>query len=326
MNRKSMLQPYLAPTSRVAIRQADLEAAIEERQLVLHYQPKVLFGKQKLIGFEALVRWNHPEGGLLGPPEFMRRADRSGLAAPLSRWVLNHACRQMASWHCALPSAPPLTISVNISIEYLMAPCLIPDVKRLLAETGLPPWCLQFELTESSVMLYSDTIRPILRKLRAMQIGLEIHGFGLGQASRRYLRELPFDSLKIDGSFVRELGSTIDSSGIIHSILLFASSLGMSADAQGVERADQFERLAALGCRRGQGYYFSRAVDTLSATAMITEEIRGMPGPCRGHIHRHRPGAIHLLERTSGEEPGRHAAPGRDGKDWSQYGRRDDQC
>jgi len=253
--------------------EADLETAIEERQLVLHYQPKVSLCNRKLIGFEALVRWNHPERGLLRPAEFIPLAESTGLAVPLNRWVLKQACRQMASWQTAFPMEVPLTIGVNTSFKYLSSPCLIPDIQRLLVETGLKPGSLRLEMAESSITAYGQTAKTTFAKLKAMLIGLEIDDFGTGPDSIGYLRTLSFDTLRIDRSFVRNIGMRNDSSNVIGSILMFVKFLGMNAAAQGVETEEQLKKLTALGCLRGQGYYFSRPVDTASATALAEDEI-----------------------------------------------------
>jgi Amt family ammonium transporter len=246
---------------------------IPDRELVLHYQPEVSLCDRKLVGFEALVRWNHPERGLLGPENFLRSAEETGLIIPLSRWVLNEACRQMAFWHRVMPAQRSLTIAVNTSIEYLTDPCLIGDIGRILFETGLTPRNLRLEVNEPSIIAHGEIANMALRQLKAMQVGLEIDGFGTGHASVDYLRKLPFDTLKIDSSFVKELGTRNDSSGIIDTILTFVGSLGMTAAAEGVETRDQFNKLAALGCDSGQGFFFSRPVIAARAKRLIQDEI-----------------------------------------------------
>jgi Amt family ammonium transporter len=237
----------------------------DRRGFVLHYQPTVSLGDRQLTGFEALVRRHHP-----------------GLLRALSRWALYEACRQMASWQRAIPREAPLKIGVNIPFRYLIDPGLIPDIQRILAETGLSPASLRLEMTERSVMAHGEAAKATLRCLRAMGIGLEIDDFGTGRASIDYLRRLPFDGLKIDRSFVKQIGAANDSSEIIGMILRFAGSLGMNAAAQGVETESQLERLTALGCRTAQGCYFSRPVDASGARALIEEAVR--------------PHSIHLVE------------------------------
>jgi EAL domain-containing protein (putative c-di-GMP-specific phosphodiesterase class I) len=254
--------------------EADLARAIANNEFVLYYHPGISLCDRKLVGFEALVRWNHPERGLLGPAEFLAMAEASRLAIPLGRWILNEACRQMALWHKALPTNPRLAISVNTSFQYLADPCLLRDVRRIIAKAGLFPGSLRLEMTERSITALGATAGATLRQLKAMQIGLEIDDFGTGPDSLGYLRNLPFDTLKIDRSFVKQLGTRNDSSEIIHAILRFMGSLGMQVSAEGVETQYQLNMLKDLGCHRGQGYYFSKPVDAVRAQALIQDETR----------------------------------------------------
>jgi EAL domain-containing protein (putative c-di-GMP-specific phosphodiesterase class I) len=259
----------------------DLEAAIEERQLVLHYQPKVALNTRSLLGFEALVRWEHPERGLLQPAEFIWLAEEARLMIRLSQWVVRQASRQMASWQRSFPLESPLTISVNISWQYLTASCLIADLTRVLEDTGLQNGTLRLEIEEYSLSAHGAShasgahgasLASTLRRLKEMQIGLEIEGFGAGSASLNYLRNLPVDTWKIDGSFIRNLGRRNDSSAIIGSITELAASMGITTGAHAVETESQRRMLTSLGCRRGQGFYFSPPLDTAAATALLREQ------------------------------------------------------
>lgn len=274
MHQKSSIntRPVRSPLGVTRDAASDLKRGIEDGELVLHYQPRVSLFDQKIIGFEALVRWNHPRHGLLEPGEFVPVAEETGLITPLGRWVLEAACRQMAAWHEAFPVDPSLTVSVNTSKKQLMQPRLIPDVRYILAETGLRPACLRLEIAERSIIVGSDAVFATLRNLSAMNVGLEVDDFGTGHSSCDYLRELPFNTLKIDTSFVKALGKPSDSSGIISAILRFAGSLGIDVTAEGVEARHQFDRLIDLGCRHGQGYYFSGPVDPAGATTLIQRE------------------------------------------------------
>ncbi len=175
----------------------------------------------------------------------------------------------MAAWQRDLPAEPPLEISVNASLEYLTDPSLIPDVGDILDETGLVPSSLVLEMNESSIIAYGEPAQVTLHRLRALGIGLEIGSFGTGNASPGYLRRLPFDALRIDRSFVKQLGTVNDSAGIIDTILTFAGSLGMKVDAEGVETKAQADKLVALGCCRAQGPYFSGPVHAANAQAWI---------------------------------------------------------
>jgi len=254
------------------LRAEDLEAAIEERQLVLHYQPKVALNTRRLLGFEALVRWDHPERGLLQPAEFIGLAEEARLMIRLSQWVVHQASQQMALWQRSFLFESTLAISVNISWQYLTAPCLIADLTRVLEDTGLQAGTLRLEMEECSLRAHCASLAPTLRRLKEMQIGLEIDGFGAGSASLNYLRNLPVDTWKIDGSFIRNLGRRNDSSGIIGSITELAASLGITTGAHGVETESQRRMLTSLGCRRGQGFYFSPPLDTAAATALLREQ------------------------------------------------------
>jgi EAL domain-containing protein (putative c-di-GMP-specific phosphodiesterase class I) len=217
----------------------------EDRELALRYQPQISLRDRRLTGFEAT-------GG-----------------SPSGKQLLKEACRRMAAWQRDLPSKPPLEISVNTSLEYLIDPSLIADVGEILDETGLVPSSLLLEMNESSIIAYGEPTQVTLHRLRALGVGLEIGSFGTGNASPGYLRRLPFDALRIDRSFVKQLGATNDSSGIIDTILTFAGSLGMKVDAEGVERKDQADKLVALGCHRAQGPYFSGPVGVNDAQEWI---------------------------------------------------------
>jgi len=252
--------------------EADLNKAIDDHEFVLHYQPKVSLLDQRITGFEALIRWNHPRRGLLFPSEFISVAEENGFIVPLGRWVLREACRQMAVWHKAMISVPPLSISVNISFKQLAEAALPDDVERILNETGLDPATLKLEMTESSIMENAQLALATLRRFKQMHIGLEIDDFGTGYSSLSYLRQLPFDTVKIDRSFVKELGSEDDTSEIINTILKLATSLNMDVVAEGVETRDQLDRLTGMGCTSGQGYYFSEPIDAARAQRLIRDK------------------------------------------------------
>ncbi len=238
--------------------ETDLRKAIDENQLTVYYQQRTRLKSRRVSGYEALVRWNHPERGFLDPDEFIPVAEESELIVHLGRWVLKEACRQMAEWHKEFSFEPPPTISVNISARQLSDPRLLEDVQETLAETGLDPWCLKLEVTESSLMGDPEIALSTLRSLKLMNIGLEIDDFGTGYSSLSYLKRFPFDTVKIDRSFVREMGVGAENSEIIRTILDLARSLNMNVVAEGVETRDQVDRLSALGCDCVQGYYFAK--------------------------------------------------------------------
>jgi diguanylate cyclase (GGDEF)-like protein/PAS domain S-box-containing protein len=248
-----------------------LRKAIDAGQLVLHYQPEVSVCGQRIVGYEALVRWNHPELGIRPPSEFIPVAEESDLIVHLGRWVLKEACRQMAEWHTRFAFDPPLTISVNVSPRHLNGAGLVEDVERVLAETGLDPGCLKLEVTESSIMQDPETALATLRRLKLMRIGLEIDDFGTGYSSLSYLQRLPFDTVKIDRSFIRELGTGAESSEIVRTIVELARSLEMGVVAEGVETEDQFQKVTTLGCEYVQGYYFAKPAPAQATEALMEE-------------------------------------------------------
>jgi diguanylate cyclase (GGDEF)-like protein/PAS domain S-box-containing protein len=251
--------------------EAGLRKAIDSDQLVLHYQPIVSLTNNTISGFEALVRWNHPERGLIFPSDFIEIAEESDLIIILGRWVLQEACRQMAEWHRRFPSAHPLTINVNISSRHLSDPHLIEDLEFALAHSGLNPESLALEVTESSLIGNAVETRAILDCLRAMKIQLEIDDFGTGYSSLSYLRRLPFNTLKIDRSFVAELGADSDSLDIVKAIVVMAHSLRLKVIAEGVDMEEQLSQLRELDCDYVQGFLFSKPVDAASATGLYKQ-------------------------------------------------------
>ncbi|HEY3823330.1 MAG TPA: EAL domain-containing protein [Bryobacteraceae bacterium] len=248
-----------------------LRKAIDAQQLVLYYQPELSVSSQRVIGYEALVRWNHPERGLLPPSEFIPVAEESELIVHLGRWVLKEACRQMTEWHASFVFDPPLTISVNISPRHLNNGGLVEDVNQVLAETGLDRKCLKLEVTEGSIMQDAETALITLRRLKGMGIGLEIDDFGTGYSALSYLQRLPFDTVKVDRSFIKELGVSAESSEIVRTIVDLARSLQMEVVAEGVETDGQFQKLAALGCNYVQGYYFAKPASARATQSLMQE-------------------------------------------------------
>jgi diguanylate cyclase (GGDEF)-like protein/PAS domain S-box-containing protein len=248
-----------------------LRKAIEMGQLVLHYQPIVSTVDDHICGFEALVRWNHPERGLIPPGEFIPIAEESDLIILLGRWVLCEACRQMAKWHKMFASVLPLTINVNVSSRQLNDPRLVEDVEFVLAESGLAPQSLSIEITESSLIENTEQTLMTLNRLKAMDIRLEIDDFGTGYSSLSYLRRLPFDTLKIDRSFISELGAGSDGLDIVKAITEMAHSLRLEVIAEGVETEEQLRKLRDLGCKYVQGFLFSKPVGVEAAELLYRE-------------------------------------------------------
>ena len=248
-----------------------LRHAIHAGELRLHYQPVVSLRAQRIIGFEALVRWQHPERGLMGPAEFIPVAEETDIILDLGRWVLGEACRQMAGWQRAFAPRPALTVGVNLSARQMTDPGLVDQVRETLAATGLAPEQLRLEITESSLIANSDGALALLRTLQRMQVGLVIDDFGTGYSSLSYLQRLPFGTLKIDRSFVGELDAGGGTPEIVRAILAMAQSLHIRVIAEGVERRGQVQRLIALGCDLVQGYYFGRPAGPKETEERIQE-------------------------------------------------------
>jgi diguanylate cyclase (GGDEF)-like protein/PAS domain S-box-containing protein len=248
-----------------------LRKAIDENQLVLHYQPIISTVDDRICGFEALVRWNHPQRGMIPPGEFIPVAEESDLIILLGRWVLRESCRQMAEWHRRFSGGPSLTVNVNVSSRQLCDSHLIADVELALTESGLNPACLALEVTESSIMGNAEQTLATLDRLRAMNVRLEIDDFGTGYSSLSYLQRLPFGTLKIDRSFIRDLSAGSGSLDIAKAIVEMAHSLRLDVIAEGVETEEQLGLLRGLGCNYVQGFLFSKPVSAEAAGALYRE-------------------------------------------------------
>jgi len=258
--------------------ESDLRSAIDENNFLVYYQPEVSLTTGRVVGYEALVRWKHPVRGIVMPGEFLPVAEETGLIVPLGRWVMREACRQMSEWQRNHPQLPPLTISVNASSRELADPDLVPNVARILRETGLDPKSLRIEVTESSIVEDHDRTASTLRRLRELDVSLEIDDFGTGYSSLSRLHEYPFSTVKIDRSFVKDLDTEPESLHLVETILRLAQGLGLSVVAEGIETREQLVKLASLGCGYGQGYYFSRPVDSDSAQRAIQEAVQEPTG------------------------------------------------
>jgi EAL domain-containing protein (putative c-di-GMP-specific phosphodiesterase class I) len=236
-----------------------LRRALLREELRVHYQPLVRFDRSEVIGFEALLRWEHPERGLLNPADFLAIAEDTGLIVSIGAWVLHEACRQAALWAAdEAPDVAPLAVSVNLSARQLGHPDLVATVAEALAISGLPPHLLVLEITESVLMTDRELAVTILRALRSLGVRMSIDDFGTGQSSLGYLKTLPVDSLKIDRSFVDGLGSDPDDSAIVAAVVHMGHALGLTVTAEGIETPLQLSELRSLGCDLGQGFYFAR--------------------------------------------------------------------
>lgn len=258
--------------------ETDLERAIQGGELRLHYQPEVDLQTGRIVGFEALVRWQHARRGLLPPGEFIPMAEETGLILPLGDWGLEEACRQMVAWQKSGSTAmQEARISVNLSARQFDQPGLAERVGQVLEKTGLPAASLRLEVTESSVLSDGAPALETMRALGRLGVGLHVDDFGTGYSSLDYLHKFPFDTLKIDRSFVEGIVCDHESRLIVSSILELARSFGMDVVAEGIEDAEQLEELKTMGCPCGQGYYFARPMEAAAIDAMVRSGRGWMP-------------------------------------------------
>ncbi len=247
----------------------DLRRAVEREEFCVYYQPIVDLGTGRLAGFEALVRWQHPERGFISPGEFIPVAEDTRLIIPLGLWVLREACRQMAQWQWQIPASNALSISVNLSGKQFAQTDLVEQVELILRETGLEPCRLKLEITESIVMENAEGAIAMLARLKALGVRLSIDDFGTGYSSLSYLHRFPIDTLKIDRSFVSQLDSAGENGELVRTIKTLAGNLGMDVVAEGIETLGQLNQLAEFGCEYGQGYLFSKPIDKSATEALI---------------------------------------------------------
>ncbi|HYE13863.1 MAG TPA: EAL domain-containing protein [Pyrinomonadaceae bacterium] len=258
--------------------ETDLRRAIERKEFFLQYQPIVCLSTGRVRSFEALVRWQHPEHGLVNPSEFIPVAEETGLIVPLGQWVLGEACRQMRAWQVHHSLDESVTMAVNLSSKQFSQADLLEQISSALRQTGLAPSALKLEITESMVMENIDTAIDTLERLRSLGVELSIDDFGTGYSSLSYLHRFPINTLKIDRSFVTRMSDNAENAEIVRTIITLARSLEMSVVAEGVERMEQLERLKALDCDLGQGFIFSRPVDERQARSLASVNFNELIG------------------------------------------------
>jgi EAL domain-containing protein (putative c-di-GMP-specific phosphodiesterase class I) len=241
---------------------------LPRQELHVHYQPIVALRDHRLCGFEALARWRHPTRGMVPPSEFIPIAEDTGLIVQIGAWMLDTACRQMRRWLDEFPDHPDLVMNVNLSSRQIMQPDLVRTVADTLERAGLPARHLKLEITETVVLDNSETVVAVLNDLRALGVQLGLDDFGMGYSALSYLQRFPFQTLKIDRSFVNGLHES-GNTEIIRAIVSLASGLAMDVTAEGVETADQLEGLRRLACEFGQGYYFYRPLEPADAEAVL---------------------------------------------------------
>jgi EAL domain-containing protein (putative c-di-GMP-specific phosphodiesterase class I) len=246
----------------------------QPEEFQLRYQPIVSLQTGKIAGFEALVRWLHPERGLISPIDFIPIAEDTGLIVPLGQWILTESCQQLQLWQQRFPAHLPLSISVNLSTKQFAQTDLIERIHQILKHTNLPnsnfKLDLKLEITESAIMDNPETATATLKQLKALGVKLLIDDFGTGYSSLSYLHQFPFDTVKIDQSFVSRLGVDGDSSEIVRAIVTLAHNLNMNVIAEGIETAKQLAQLKALGAEYGQGYFFAKPLTFEAVETLIT--------------------------------------------------------
>ncbi|MEK6245828.1 MAG: EAL domain-containing protein, partial [Pseudomonadota bacterium] len=246
---------------------ARLRGAIARHELQLHYQPQVDIRSGHIIGVEALLRWNDPERGLVSPAQFIPLAEDTGLIVPIGEWVLREACGQAKRWLDA--GLGPLAMAVNLSPRQFRQKNLVQMVAGILAETGLPPACLELEITESTMMHRAEEAAVGLRALHALGVQISLDDFGTGYSSLAYLHRFPVHTLKVDQSFVRDIKSDRDDAAIVSTVITLARQMGLKALAEGVETEAQLSFLRARGCDSFQGYLFSRPQPAAEIEALL---------------------------------------------------------
>ena len=251
----------------------DLRRAIYQHEFIVHYQPIVAIATGNIVGFEALVRWLHPQQGLISPATFIPIAEETGLIAQIGYWVLHQACQQLQQWQDEKLTDVPLTVSVNVSARQFAQVDLVEQIDQVLAETRLKPQQLKLEITESAIMENAQTAATILRALRERQIQLSIDDFGTGYSSLSYLHSFPVDTLKIDRSFIQQMGETSDSLGLAPLIINIAHKMGMTVVAEGIETQTQLNHLRDLNCNYGQGFLFFKPVDAENVRNLLSSSL-----------------------------------------------------
>ncbi|MGB8702778.1 MAG: GGDEF domain-containing phosphodiesterase, partial [Thermosynechococcaceae cyanobacterium] len=250
--------------------QIDLRLALDRQEFILHYQPIVCLQTRQIVGLEALIRWRHPERGLISPSEFIPVAEETGLIIPIGEWVLWEACKQMSIWQTQFPGISSLKMSINLASKQLKEPSFIATLDQILVNTGLECSCLQLEITES-MLIDGETTINVFSQLQSRNISLSIDDFGTGYSSLAYLRRFPINRLKIDRSFVKCMNIDNENFEIVRTIITLAHTLGMDVVAEGVETAVQIDLLKSLECELAQGYLFFKPLNAQSTMVELSK-------------------------------------------------------
>ncbi|MGI8786793.1 MAG: EAL domain-containing protein [Pyrinomonadaceae bacterium] len=254
--------------------ETEMRQAIERGEFTLHYQPIVNLETETLVGFEALIRWNHPSLGIIAPFEFISAAEENGLILPLGDWILRESCQQLREWQNSIPAASSLTVSVNLSSKQFVQPDLAERIAATLAKTKLKPRFLKLEITESHIMGNTETAIKTLNGLRSLGVELSLDDFGTGYSSLSYLHRLPVSYLKSDRSFVAQMIESEENAEIVSTIIKLARNLKMKVVAEGIENTEQLAHLKNLECEYGQGYFFSKPLEAKTAEMFIGENLK----------------------------------------------------
>jgi EAL domain-containing protein (putative c-di-GMP-specific phosphodiesterase class I) len=251
--------------------ESELRQALSERQFLLYYQPQLELASGKVIGAEALIRWKHPQRGLISPAHFIPVAEERSLIIAIGEWVLHEACRQLREWQQAGMAHIP--IAVNLSAKHFNQKSLLNDVVQTLSDFGIPANCLELELTETSVMQDADATIAMMQRLKDVGVLLALDDFGTGYSSLSQLKGLPLDSLKVDQSFVRGLPDDRDDLAICTAVIAMGQALGMNVIAEGVETPEQLAVLRSLGCDQVQGYLFAKPMPADELFKFVMERV-----------------------------------------------------
>lgn len=252
--------------------ETELRRAAERNEFVVYYQPIVDLTCQRIVGFETLLRWQHPQRGIVSPGEFMSIAEETGLILPISWWVMAEACQQMQRWAQQFPQSQALSISVNLTGRHFQQPNLLPQLEAILSETGFPPQRLRLEVTEGVLIENKEVAIAALEQIRAMGIGLYMDDFGTGYCSLSYLHRFPIDTLKIDRTFIAPLDKEEQSLSIVRTIITLAKSLQLTVVAEGIETQSQLRVLQTMGCTYGQGYFFGRPLPAAQVEELLARQ------------------------------------------------------
>ncbi len=267
-NNLQCFEPGMDVSTRERVKlESDLHGALDERQFELHYQPKVETATDCFSSAEALIRWRHPERGVVMPEHFIPLAEECGLINAIGEWVLREVCRQIKAWQ--QEGLPPLRVAVNVSASQFRQGNLLAVIRQAVEEARIDPRCLELELTESAVMINPEESAAILRELSEMGVLVSVDDFGTGYSSMSYLRRFPIDNLKIDRGFVKDLMTRADDASIVQAIISLAHSLRLKVIAEGVETSEQLDSLKSMGCDQYQGFHFSPPLPVMDFAALL---------------------------------------------------------